>query len=185
MLSETTTHDQVKVNKRQNGNSSDDKKSTTKKLTQTQKLKAEIESLKAEIDSLKDKYLRLLAEFDNFRKRKAAENELFAFQIKREFLLNLLPILDDTDRLLQHQEQNNDSIIAGIKLIADKFGKTLSDFGVTPIDAKGKLFNPELHEAILTVDSDQAESGAIIQVHEPGYMLGDKILRHAKVIVTK
>lgn len=160
-------------------------KQKPKKLTPTQKLKAEIDKLEQENAKLNERYLYLLAEFDNYRKRRQAESDEVAHQTARNIILSLLPILDDTERLFIHHNENNDSILDGSKLIAEKLRKVLSDLGVKPMDSKGKRFNPEYHEAIMTVDAPDTESGIVVDVYEPGYLIGDYVLRYAKVIVSK
>ena len=142
-------------------------------------------SLKSEVVQLKDQYLRLLAEFDNFRKRRASEAMQASELTKKEIILRLLPVLDDINRLFQHQNHNGENLSNGVKMIAEKVLKIFSDIGVKPMELEGKPFDPEKHEALLMVEKPEIESGVIVEVHEPGYTLNDAIIRHAKVIVNK
>ena len=160
-------------------------KDKNKRSSQIQHYLERVSQLEQEIVQHKDQYLRLLAEFDNFRKRRQIESLEMGDRIKREVILSLLPVLDDTDRLFSNAEQNADSLIAGVKLIADKFRKILIDQGLKPMESQGKQFDPEWHEALLMVDSPDHKSGTIIDVYEPGYLFGDHVLRHAKVTVSK
>ena len=160
-------------------------KEKPRKAESLKKLKAENEELKAEIAFLKDKNLRLLAEFDNFRKRKLLETLEITESVKRELLLALLPILDDAQRLLAQPANEGEVLRQGYSLIFEKFRQALTAAGLKPMDSHGKPFDPDLHEAMMTVESPNGESGSIAEVIEPGYFLNDKVLRHAKVIVCK
>jgi len=151
-------------------------------LEQTQ---AENISLKADIDQLKDQNLRLLAEFDNYRKRRVGETLQAAEYTKREIILALLPVLDDANRLFQHQNNNGENLTGGIKMIAEKLLKIFQEMGLQAMELEGAHFDPEKHEALMMVEKPDTESGVIVEVYEPGYMLNDTVLRHAKVIVNK
>ncbi len=142
-------------------------------------------NFKNEIAQLKDQYLRLLAEFDNFRKRRASEALQASELTKKEIVIRLLPVLDDIDRLFQHQNHNGENLSSGVKMIAEKTLKIFSEMGVKPMALDGEAFDPEKHEALLMVEKPEIASGSIIEVYEPGYTLNDTIIRHAKVIVNK
>ena len=160
-------------------------KDKTKRPSQIQQYMEKVSQLEQEIVQLKDQYLRLLAEFDNFRKRRQIESLDISDRVKKEVILSLLPVLDDTDRLFSNTEENTDSFIAGVKLIADKFRKILIDQGLKPMESQGKQFDPEWHEALLMIDSPDHKSGTVIDIYEPGYLFGEQVLRHAKVTVSK
>lgn len=160
-------------------------KNKTKKADSIAKLKAEMEASKGENADLRDKNLRLLAEFDNFRKRKKFEALEAADSVKKEMMLRLLPVLDDYERLMNHRENAEEGLMDGIILIFDKFRKILEDAGIKPMDSKGKSFDPELHEAVMTVESQGKEADSVVEVIESGYFIGERVLRHAKVIVSK
>jgi molecular chaperone GrpE len=153
--------------------------------TENDNIKAENEKLSAQIAELKDQNLRLLSEFENFRRRKAVESMQISDAVKKDFLIKLLPILDDSERLFKHQNSNSDNIVEGIRLITDKFHAILENMGLKTMDLTGKNFDPETCEALLMVEKPGCESGSIVDVIEPGYMLNDTVLRHAKVIVNK
>ena len=156
-----------------------------KRRSPAKQYQEKIDGLEQEISQLKDQYLRLLAEFDNFRKRRQLESNETGNRVKMEILKSLLPVLDDTDRLFSSEDVNADSLISGAKMIADKFRKTLMDSGLKPMDSKGKQFDPEWHEALMMIESEDVKSGTIIDVFEPGYLFGDQVLRYAKVTVSK
>jgi len=158
-------------------------KSQKTKNAAVKKLEEKVKYLEAENNKLKDTFLRTLAEFENFKKRRISESAQIEQICKREMILNLLPILDDTDRLLSSENNNDQGLLEGTKLIAEKFRKYLLDLGVEPMNSRGKLFDPEMHDALMMVENPEFESGVVVDVHEPGYLYKNKVLRHAKVIV--
>lgn len=148
----------------------------------------ELSVLKNELEEQKNKYLRLFAEFDNFKKRNAKERlELFK-TAGQDVIRELLPILDDFQRAAKAHEQDNnaENYANGMKLIQEKFQKTLQNKGLKVIDSVGKDFNVEQHEAIAEVPAPTEEmKGKIIDEVESGYTLNDTIIRYAKVVVGK
>ena len=157
------------------------KKSVSKKPTSRDQIK----SLNNDIESEKDKYLRLFAEFENFRKRTSKERiELFKTASK-ELMSALLPVLDDMDRALKEFEKDNNVDYTGFKLIHNKFYDTLVSNGLSKIDVSaGTTFDAEKHEAITQIKAPSKKMvGKIIDVVENGYLIGDKILRYPKVVV--
>ena len=157
------------------------KKSTSKKPT----LKDQIKSLNNDIESEKDKYLRLFAEFENFRKRTSKERiELFKTASK-ELMSALLPVLDDMERAMKEFEKDNSADYTGFKLIYNKFYDILVSNGLSKIEvSEGTIFDAEKHEAITQIKAPSKKMvGKIIDVVENGYLIGDKILRYPKVVV--
>lgn len=141
--------------------------------------------LKEELESAKDKYIRLYSEFENFRRRTAKE-KLELIQSANEQLINsLLPVADDFERAANSFTDKSDKDLAGFFLIHSKFKKVLELYGVKTMDAaKGSDFNPDLHEAITQVPSPAPElKGKVIEVVEKGYLLNEKVIRYAKVVV--
>ncbi|WP_228450790.1 nucleotide exchange factor GrpE [Chryseolinea soli] len=141
--------------------------------------------LQQELDEQKDKYIRLYSEFDNFRRRTAKE-KLELIQSANEQLLNkLLPVADDFDRAEKSFKDKNDKELEGFFLIANKFRKTLEQSGVKVMEINAQTeFNPDLHEAITQIPvPDAAQKGKIVDVVEKGYLLNDKVIRFAKVVV--
>ncbi len=137
---------------------------------------------------LEDKYLRLCAEFDNFRKRTQLEKEEFAKYAAAETVKNLLPLMDSFERAKPSFEKHTEDIEElkkGMALIHKQFEDILEKLGVTKIVAKGTLFDPNLHEAIMQQEAEGVESQTIIEEVQPGFLINDKILRHAMVIVAK
>jgi len=136
----------------------------------------------------KDKFLRLFAEFENYKKRTAKERiELFK-TANRELMTAMLPILDDFDRGLAEIKKDKDTdLLKGMKLINDKFKKTLEQKGLTKMQVKvGETFDAEIHQAITQIPAPKKKLiGKIIDTVEQGYMLGDVIIRFPKVVVGK
>lgn len=148
-----------------------------------------ISELEEELQKAKDSQLRKAAEMDNMRKRMRREREQ-VFQTAREAALDaFLPINDDLVRTLQAMKENDadSSYVDGVQLIANKFEDVLDKHNVKRIDQTGVPFDVDLHDAMLRQkpEDDSIESGTVLQVLENGYRIGDKTLRHAKVIVSE
>lgn len=149
---------------------------------------SEIETLKTELEAEKEKsgeYLqmaqRLQADFDNFRKRTQRENADFKVYATADLISELLNIVDDLDRALEHAKEEND-FVKGVKGIRQNLMKVLESKGLTEIPTDGK-FDPNYHEALCAVEGD--DDGSIAEVFQKGYCIGSKVLRYSKVKVTK
>jgi molecular chaperone GrpE len=152
------------------------------------KSKNKIKELEGQIAELKDKNLRILAEFDNFRKRTANERIEMAKVAGQDIIVDLLPVLDDMDRAKQAFEENNnlEDLQNGFSLIMQKMEKILSSKGLKKMDAIGRDFDPEIHEAITEIPAPNKKmKGKVFDEVEKGYSLNDKIIRYAKVVVGK
>ena len=140
----------------------------------------------AELTELRDKYLRLAAEFDNYKRRTAKErNDLFK-TANQELMVALLPALDDFERAQTYMKDTADAgaVRESIDIIYNKLLKTLQQKGLTPMESKGAAFDPELHEAITQISAPADDlKGKVVDEIEKGYYLGDKVLRHAKVVL--
>ena len=139
----------------------------------------------AEIAEWQDKYLRLQAEFDNFRKRTRREKMELVQSGSAECVKNCLPLMDDVQRALEAIEKSNDleALREGVKLIAQKFRETLKKQNVKEIEALGLELDTDHHEAVARFDAGKEKKGKIVDVVQPGYKMGDKVLRFAKVVV--
>lgn len=139
----------------------------------------------AEIAEWQDKYLRLQAEFDNFRKRTLREKMELVQSGSAECVKNFLPLMDDLQRALEAIEKSNDleTLREGVKLIAQKFRETLKKQNVKEIEALGLELDTDHHEAVARFDAGKEKKGKIVDVVQPGYKMGDKVLRFAKVVV--
>jgi molecular chaperone GrpE len=147
----------------------------------------EVGKLQAEIAELKDKYLRQAAEFENFRRRTAKERIEMITTAGKEVITSLLEVLDDCDRA-EKQLQNSDDtpLKEGIQLVFNKLKSTLQNKGVKPMQAIGTDFNPDQHEAITEIPAPTpAMKGKVVDEVQKGYLMNDKIIRFAKVVVGK
>jgi molecular chaperone GrpE len=146
---------------------------------------AEIERLKEEARHEHDMYLRALADFENYRRRVERDRSTAARSGKREVLLPLLDVLDGFDRALDHIGDQSSSVAQGLRALHRKMLAVLEAQGVTPFQSVGEAFNPEVHDAIGSVESDEFESGAVADELQRGYRWGDDVLRPARVRVSQ
>jgi molecular chaperone GrpE len=152
--------------------------------TDNTKEKDPLEVAQAEIAELKDKYLRSVAEFDNYRKRTLKEKAELILNGGEKTISAILPILDDFERAIADKNEDAKAIKEGFELIYKKFNKTLEGMGVKKIETTDQDFNTEYHEAIAMVPGmGDDKKGKIIDCVEAGYTLNDKVIRHAKVAV--
>jgi len=148
----------------------------------------ELEEKNQELGELKDKYLRLQAEFDNFRKRTMKEKLEFMVTAAQDTMTVLLPVLDDFDRAKKNAEDetSTEPFSEGVMLVYNKLHKNLEQKGLKAMESTGEDFDPELHEAITEIPAPSEEmKGKVMDTIEKGYFLKDKIIRHAKVVVGK
>ena len=149
-------------------------------------LKSQIESLQNEIKEEKDKFLRLFAEFENYKKRTSKERLDLYKTASQELMTALLPIIDDLKRAsVEFEKSKEKSLIEGFSLINNKFSDTLKSQGLVLIEVKkGDEFDAEIHEAITQIPAENDKmKGKIIDITEQGYKLGEKIIRYPKVVV--
>jgi molecular chaperone GrpE len=138
------------------------------------------------VNELKDKHLRLLAEFDNYKKRTMRERLDLLNSASKEVMVNLLPVLDDFDRAKKSADDpSNDEIFSeGVTLVYNRLYNILQGMGLKAMTSTGEPFDVELHEAITEIPvPDESMKGKVIDTLEKGYLLNDKIIRHAKVVV--
>ncbi len=168
------------------------KKPTSKKSKKSKpksavdKLKDENMALTEAHGELKDKYLRLIAEYDNYRKRTLKEKIDLREQTKSALMFDFLDIVDDVDRAILHIDdvRDVDATIDGVKLINTKFRDFLKTQGVEEIDAMDKDFDTDLHEAVTKFPvEDEDKKGIVIDIVQKGYKINDKVIRFAKVVV--
>ncbi|MEQ8707234.1 MAG: nucleotide exchange factor GrpE [Phaeodactylibacter sp.] len=141
-----------------------------------------------QLEELKDKHLRLMAEFENFKRRSVREKMDMMKNAAKDTMTALLPVLDDFDRARKAADDNDkgDLFAEGMGLVYKKLYSTLEQKGLKPMETNGEAFDPELHEAVTEIPaSSEEQKGKIIDTVEKGYWLNDKIIRHAKVVVGK
>lgn len=155
-------------------------------LTEEEKLAQELEKANEQIEEQKDKYLRLSAEFDNYRKRTMKEKAELILNAGEKSISSILPIVDDFERALKNMETATDvaAVKEGVELIYNKFMSVLGQNGVKVIETKEQPLDTDYHEAIAVIPApNEALKGKILDCVQTGYILNDKVIRHAKVVV--
>ncbi|MGN0054169.1 MAG: nucleotide exchange factor GrpE [Bacteroides sp.] len=164
----------------------EEKAQEEQELTPEEALKQELEKAQQALDDQKDKYLRLSAEFDNYRKRTLKEKAELILNGGEKSLTSILPVVDDFERALKNMEQATDvaAIREGVELIYNKFITVLGQNGVKAIDTKEKPLDTDFHEAIAVIPAPTEKlKGKILDCVQTGYTLNEKVIRHAKVVV--
>ena len=170
------------------GINADENMSGTTHLNEPVAIESDMEKLKTELEEMKDKFLRKVAEFDNFRKRSAKERIELIQTAGKEVITDLLEVLDDCTRAEKQMnaENNIESVKEGVMLVFTKLRNMLNAKGLKPMDTVNKDFNPDIHEAITEIPAPaENQKGKVLDEIEKGYYLNDKIIRYAKVVVGK
>ncbi len=143
--------------------------------------------LQQRYDELNEKYLRLVAEFDNYKKRKEREYTRRVQHANEEFIREVLPVLDDLERAMEASKDGSSftELKSGVALVYENFKNILKRRGVEAIDSVGEPFDPDLHDAMMVRESEEHDSETVLEEFERGYKLGDTVLRHAKVVVSR
>lgn len=175
--------DKKKVKKK----NKEEKQQEVAKEKEQENLSEQIEKLNSENAELKDKLLRKVAEFENYKRRTDNEQSNLLKYTGEHIITNLLPVIDDFERSLKHinDAQDVDALKNGLKLVYDKFIKTLNDQGIKKIEAVGKPFDVEYHEAIMQRKEEGVEPHTVLDEIETGYIYKDRVIRHTKVIVSE
>lgn len=142
----------------------------------------ETQKIQEELENTTDRLKRLMAEFDNFKKRNAKEREMLYNSILGDIVNKLLPVLDNLEKAVSAETEDT-NFKQGIDLVLKQYLDVLFSFGVKPIESIGKTFDPELHEAVSMVQDESLGEKEIKEEFRKGYKLGDKVIRHAMVIV--
>lgn len=160
----------------------------TNHLNEAVEESTELQRLQQELSEQKDKYLRLFAEFDNFKRRSARERLELIQTASRELMVSLLDVLDDCERAEQVMEKTEDAITVkeGVALVFQKLRNLLEQKGLKAMDSRNQEFNADFHEAITEIPAPAEElKGKVIDELQKGYLLNDKIIRYSKVVVGK
>lgn len=153
-------------------------------MTAEPTIEEQLEAAKKEVEQYKDKYLRAVAEFDNYRKRTLKEKAELLLNGSEKAVCAFLPILDDFERAIADKTEDVNAIKEGMQIIFNKFNKTLESLGVKKIETQGKDFDVDFHEAVAMVPGmGDDKKGKVIDCVQTGYQLNDKVIRHAKVAV--
>ncbi len=182
-------HQPKDMNQEQNFEEFENKEQGTEKMTDseiTQTAEVQEEECQKQVNELQDRYVRLMAEFDNFRKRSLKERMELLKSAGEDVLINILPVIDDFERGLNAIEKSSDieAVKKGIELIYNKFKDFLTQRGVKEIDARNQDFNVDVHEAITKIPAPEENlKGKVVDVVQKGYYLNDKVIRYAKVVI--
>jgi len=161
-----------------------EKRSEVKKLkTEIEDLKKALEAEKARADETNDKYLRLAAEYDNFRKRTQADRKNIYTDAVSETLGGLLPTIDNLQYAAKYSGGDAEKVAEGLNMILSKLPETLEKMNIKAFGEPGETFDPNIHNAILHVDDESLGEGEIVEVLQQGYMYGERVLRYAMVKV--
>jgi len=137
---------------------------------------------KSEMEELEDRYKRLLAEFENFKKRSSKERETLFNMVTGEVVLKMLPIMDNLEKAATAKTEDKD-YQDGVNMVVKQFAGELEKFGLKEIETVGKRFDPELHEAVSHIDDTTKGEQEIVEEYRKGYQIGNKVVRHALVVV--
>jgi molecular chaperone GrpE len=147
---------------------------------------AEKERLTAELQEMNDKYLRLYAEFENYRKRVNKEKEELVKYGNERLIHELLPVIDHLEMAMKHSKnETSEGLAQGVEITLKEFMRTLEKFGVTPIEAVNKPFDPSMHEAMVVVEREDIEENIVVEEFRKGYIFKEKVLRAPLVAVSK
>lgn len=153
-------------------------------FTVTREQMEKMEGLAKQLAEEHDQYLRLAAEYDNYRKRTAKEKEGIYANAKIDTIKGMLPVYDNLERgLAQFDAEDDDPHKKGLEMIFNQYKEALTKLGVTPIDCVGKEFDPERHNAVMHIEDESCGENTVVEVLQQGFMLGDKVLRFAIVKV--
>ena len=176
---ENTEAPEAKTADEQNGKEA--KKKQRRAEAELLALKKKVEEQTAALAAAEDKYLRLAAEYDNFRKRTAKERENLFADVYADALAVFLPVIDNLERAAQYSD--GESVTKGVAMTLKSIGESLEKLGVTEIEALGKPFDPALHNAVLHVEDDSVGENVVVEVLQKGYRKGERVLRYAMVKV--
>ena len=158
------------------------KEEQNKKADEIIELKKQIESQKVQIDETEDRLKRVAAEFDNYKKRNTKERDSMYNSLVADIIANFLPVIDNLEKAVE-TETKDEEYKKGIELVLKQFKDVLAARGIVEIEAVGKTFDPELHEAVSSVQDETRGEKEIVQEYRKGYMIGNKVIRHSMVIV--
>lgn len=159
------------------------RKDKKEKKDQAAKLQEQLDAMQKELDAQKDQYLRLAAEYDNFRKRSQREREAAFNDTKASVLAEVLPVIDNFERAAQNREASYEDFQKGISMTFQQLMEIMKKLGVEAFGAEGDPFDPNIHNAVMHVEDEALGENVVTDVFSKGYRLGDRVLRHAMVKV--
>ena len=144
----------------------------------------DVQKLQEDLDNTTDRLKRLMAEFDNYKKRASKEREQLYNSLVADIMMAFLPVMDNLEKAI-NTNTGDEGYKQGMELVAKQFKDVLKSFGLEEIKTEGEIFNPILHEAVSSIQDDTKESQEIIEEFRKGYKMGDKVIRHAMVVVNQ
>lgn len=159
----------------------ENEKKENEELEQTAKVE-ESSKLQEQYDDLEDRYKRMMAEFDNYKKRSSKERDAMYHSLVADIVTSLLPILDNLEKAVNTNTQD-EGYKQGVEMVLKQFMDTLANLGVEVIPTVGQVFNPEYHEAVSSVQDDELGEQIIKEEFRKGYKIGDRVIRHSMVVV--
>ncbi len=152
-----------------------------------EQLQSQLAAAQEEVKTHQEQYLRTLADMENLRKRTQREKEELAKFANENILREILPVIDNLERALEHADQgeNGDGLVEGVKMTLAQFSQVLERFGVVPVEAMGQVFDPALHQAMGQMESADQPANTVVQQMQKGYQLNNRLLRPAFVMVAK
>lgn len=159
-----------------------EEKTTTEVVSKEKELNEQLSKTKEELEELKDRHTRLIAEFDNLKKRSAKEREGLYNSIISDIITSLLPVIDNLEKALEAPTQDQE-YKKGIELVLKQFKDVLTANGVKEIEAVGQPFDPSLHEAVSMIQDENLGEKIVATEYRKGYMIGNKVIRHSMVVV--
>lgn len=153
------------------------------KSGKAEKASSEVKKMKADLQAAEERYLRLMAEYDNFRKRSSKEKDSIYSDAQGKVFTELIPVLDNFDRAIDNEDAGKEDYKKGIEMTHKQLADVLTKAGVTTFGKAGEKFDPNIHNAVMHVDDPELGTGVIAEVFQKGYKLHDKVLRHAMVKV--
>ncbi len=144
----------------------------------------DVQKLQEDLDNTTDRLKRLMAEFDNYKKRASKERDQLYNSLVADIMMAFLPVMDNLEKAI-NTNTGDEGYKQGMELVAKQFKDVLKSFGLEEIKTEGEIFNPILHEAVSSVQDDTKESQEIVEEFRKGYKMGDKVIRHAMVVVNQ
>ena len=181
MKNEEVTTEEVEAKAEEKAEAKETKKKTRHTEAEWSELQKTVEEQAAALAAAEDKYLRLAAEYDNFRRRSAKERENLYADVYAEALAVFLPVIDNLERAAQFSD--GESVAKGVAMTLKGISDTLERLGITEIEAAGQPFDPEVHNAVLHVEDETLGESVVAEVLQKGYRKGDRVLRYAMVKV--
>ena len=172
---------EISAEKETEAETAPEEKESRSEKKKSKKLEGELEKKQAELDELNDKYLRLAAEYDNFRRRTVKERDGIRSDAYSDAVSSLLPVVDNLERAAGYTEA--DKVHEGVAMTLRAFTETMEKMGIITLGAVGETFDPELHNAVMHEENEELPESVITEVFQKGYKMGDKVIRYAMVKV--